>query len=442
MTDPMRRPWIRSELEDAILERAAPYRDADPDTIERAVLRLVGEHERFMDHECVNLYAGTNVLNPRAARFLASSIGSRPSLGVPGDKYETGMRYAEELEIVATDLLRELFRCRFVEFRVPSGSLANLYAFMACTSPGDTILAFSDAAGGHATHHAEGAAGLYGLVVREVPFDAARMDVDLDALREVVRATRPRLIVVGGSLCLFPFDVAGVREIADSVGARVLYDAAHVAGLVAAGAFQRPLAEGAHLMTCSTYKSFGGPPSGLVLTDDPELAQRLDAIAYPGLTANFDLARTAALIVAALDIREHGEAYAAACQANARGLAEALAARGCPVHHVEGKGFTASHHVALPAHRWGGGTRASRLLEGANILTSGIGLPLAPIAADFNAVRLGTQEITRWGMTPSTMAEVAALMCRVLVDGEVPESVRPDVVALRSRFQELRFVRS
>ena len=278
-----------------------------------------------------------------------------------------------------------------------------------------------------------------------MPYDAARMAVDLAGLREQARALQPKLIVVAGSLCLYPYDVSGVRAIADEVGAYVMYDAAHMSGLIAGGAFQQPLAEGAHLMTTSTYKSLGGPPSGLVLTDDAELAQRLDAIAYPGLTANFDLGKTAALIVAALDLQVYGPAYARACIANAQALAEALAVRGLPVHGAARPGahpFTVSHHVALPAHGWGGGTRASRQLEPANLLTSGIGLPLPEIPGDFNAVRLGTQEITRWGLRPAEMPAVAELLARVLARGEAAEHVRADVVALRQPFQTLHYVRA
>jgi glycine hydroxymethyltransferase len=312
---------------------------------------------------------------------------------------------------------------------------------MACTRPGDRILSFPAAAGGHVTHHAEGAAGLYGLEVHPVPFDGEKMAVDLTALREQVQELKPRLIVLAGSLCLFPYDVGAVREIADEVGAYVMYDAAHMSGLIAGGTFQQPLAEGAHLMTTSTYKSFGGPPVGLVLTDDAGLAQRLDAIAYPGLTANFDLSKTAALILATLDLREHGHAYARTCIANAQALAASLYVRGCPVHAVEGRGFTVSHHIALPAHKWGGGTRTARLLERANLLVSGIGLPLEPVAGDFNGVRLGTQEVTRWGFLPDVMPHVAELICRVLVKGEDPEAVQPEVVALRRGFQNVRFVR-
>jgi glycine hydroxymethyltransferase len=436
------RPWVPAALEESIEQHAVRYRTLNAEQLEDEVHGLLKQHERFMDRECLNLYAGTNTLNPRAAKLLAASVGSRPSLGYPGDKYEMGMQYAEQLEIIATEVLKTLFDCAYVELRVGSGSLANLYAFMACARPGDRILAFPASAAGHVTHHAEGAAGLYGLEIHDVPYDGERMEIDLSALREKVRELKPRLIVVAGSLCLFPYDVAAVRRIADEVDAYVLYDAAHMSGLIASGAFQQPLAEGAHLMTTSTYKSFGGPPAGLVFTNDAALAQRLDAIAYPGLTANFDLSKTAALILAALDLREHGKEYAAMCIRNAQALAAALFSRGCPVHAVAGRGFTVSHHIALPAQQWGGGTKASRRLEKANILVSGIGLPLPPIAGDWNAVRLGTQELTRWGFTPEVMPDVAELMCRVLVKEEEPEKVKGDVVALRKKYQSLHFVRA
>ncbi len=438
---PDRRPWVPSELEETIAAGAARYAALGAGELEAELDDLLARHEQYMDRECLNLYAGTNVMNPRAARRLGHSVGTRPSLGYPGDKYEMGMHHAEQLEIMAMALIREIFACRHAEIRVGSGSLANLYAFMACTRPGDRIMAFSDAAAGHVTHHAAGAAGLYGLEIHDVPFDGARMTIDLDALAIRVRDLQPRLIVVAGSMCLFPYPVAELRRIADEVGAYVMYDAAHMSGLIAGGEFQQPLAEGAHLMTTSTYKSFGGPPSGLVLTDDAGLAERLDAIAFPGLTANFDLGRTAALILAALDLREHGVPYAKACIANAQALATALADEGCPVHGVEGRGFTESHHVAIRAAAFGGGTRACRRLEQANILASGIGLPLPPVEGDFNAIRLGTQEITRFGMTPEEMPLVARLFAEVLLERRPPEQVKPEVIDLRRRFQRLHFVR-
>jgi glycine hydroxymethyltransferase len=302
-------------------------------------------------------------------------------------------------------------------------------------------MAFSAEMGGHATHHAVGAAGLYGLEFHPIPCCAERMDVDLDQLAERARALEPKLIILAGSLCLFPYSVREVRRIADSIGAYVMYDAAHVGGLIAGGHFQRPLEEGADIMTGSTYKSFGGPPSGFVLTNSAALAERLDHIAFPGLTANFDCSRTAAMVVSALDLIEHGSAYAAMCIANAQALARQLESRGCAVHYARGRGHTASHHVALQAARYGGGDTAANRLAKANILTAAIGLPIEAVPGDANGLRLGTQEVTRWGMRPEDMDRVASFLRRVLVDTEDVEKVREDVIAFRSGFQQVHFIR-
>ncbi|HEX6107866.1 MAG TPA: hypothetical protein VFZ02_00535 [Ktedonobacteraceae bacterium] len=137
---------------------------------------------------------------------------------------------------------------------------------------------------------------------------------------------------------------------------------------------------------------------------------------------------------------EFGTEYARTCIANARALAAALAERKAAVHGPPERGYTLSHHVALRAADYGGGTTASRRLERANLLTSGIGLPVAEFSGDYNGLRMGTHEVTRWGILPEDMPMVAELLCRVLVGGEEPESVRADVIDFRGRFQELGFV--
>jgi len=427
-------PWLGAAAR-AFREGNAPRLAAlSTDQLDAELHRLVDEQVEHTDDECLVLYAGTNVPNPRLAALASSTIGSRPNLGHPGAKHNRGMVAAEQLELLAQEAMCRLFGCRYAELRVASGSLSNLYVYLATTKPGDRILAFSDAAAGHPTHHAEGAAGLAGLEVHELPYDAARMDVDVPRLRTVAHELRPALMIVAGSMCLHPYDVRGVREVADEVGAHVLYDAAHMGGLIAGGRFQQPLAEGAHAITGSTYKSFGGPPSGMILTDDTALAGRLDAIAFPGLTANFDLGRQAALALAALDLLEYGAAYADAQIANAQALAAALRERDVRVLDVPGRGPTSSQHVAVPTDDPPGDARR---LEAANILVSEIGIPGG------GALRLGTQELTRRGLEPEGTATVAELMARVLVRGEDPAAVRGDVVALRHGLgSELRFVRA
>ena len=437
MMQPLRRPWVPA-VTDAWYARVIDgTADLDPAGLVMEVERLTTSQEHWTDQECINLNAATNVMNPRAAALLGSTLGARPSLGYPGDKYETGLGPAERIEVLAADLARRLFHAAFVELRVLSGSLANMYAFMALAQPGDPVMVIPESAGGHATHHARGAAGLHGLVVHEIPFDPETMNVDLEGLAQRACEIRPRIIVVGASLVLFPYDLMGVRRVADDVGARVIFDAAHLAGLIAGEVFAQPLEHGADVLTMSTYKTFGGPPGGLVLTNDPGIGRRLDEIAYPGLTANFDMGRVAALAIAEADLLAYARPYARRCVENAQALAAALAAEGFKVMG-EGHGWTQSHHVALDA-RPSGGTRLARQLEPANILATGIPLPLPSVRGDFNGVRLGTQEVTRWGMEAVQMGQIARLLARVVLHGEPTEVIRAEAIALRERFRSVRY---
>jgi glycine hydroxymethyltransferase len=193
-------------------------------------------------------------------------------------------------------------------------------------------------------------------------------------------------------------------------------------------------------MTMSTYKSLGGPASGLLVTNDATLAERLDKIAYPGLTANFDVAKSASLAIALLDWQVHGAAYAAKMIETAHALATSLAAADLPVYAAE-RGFTNSHQFAIEAQRFGGGQTMAKLLRTANVLTCGIGLPLEPVAGDLNGLRFGTPEVVRWGMDTQEMGELAGFIARVLIGGESSEKVAKDVTAFRTRFQSLRYVR-
>jgi glycine hydroxymethyltransferase len=192
-------------------------------------------------------------------------------------------------------------------------------------------------------------------------------------------------------------------------------------------------------MTMSTYKSLGGPAGGLVLTNEPDVAHRLDAIAFPGMTANFDAAKSAALAISLLDWREYGAAYAASMLETAQALAIALLSQGIPVFRPQGIA-TNSHQFAIEAARYGGGQAASRRLRAANILACGIGLPIAAIADDLNGLRLGTPEIVRRGMRPGDMPTLAKLIARAL-QANNPETVAIEVTNFRKSFNELSFIR-
>jgi glycine hydroxymethyltransferase len=432
------RAWVPSLCEDLIQTLATRTASEDAGAIADRIETLASDNRRIHEAECFNLNPATNVMNPRAEALLASGIGSRPSLGYPGDKYEMGLEAIEEIEVIAAELAAEIFGARYAEIRVPSGAIANLYAFMATCRPGDTIIAPPASIGGHVTHHAPGCAGLYGLRILEAPVNPDGYTVDLDGLRAMAQAEQPRLITLGASLNLFEHPVREVRAIADTVGAKLLFDAAHQCGIIAGGAWKNPLKEGAHLMTMSTYKSLGGPAGGLIVTNEADLAERLDAIAFPGMTANFDAAKSAALAITLLDWREHGRAYASQMVAVAQALATALEAEGLPVFTAQGTA-TQSHQFALEAAAFGGGQAASKRLRRAGFLACGIGLPIDPVAGDMNGLRIGTPELVRWGVTPEDTPRMAALIARAL-RGNDPGTLLPEVSQWRQSFNQLHYV--
>jgi glycine hydroxymethyltransferase len=435
----IRRPWVPARSEALVQSIAAATAAARSQATDDELHRLVRDNRRIHDDEGINLNPATNVMNPRAEALLAAGLGSRASLGHPGDKYEMGLQAIERIEVIAAELAAEVFDAKYAEVRAGSGALANLYVFMATCQPGDTIIAPPPSIGGHVTHHAAGAAGLYGVTTVSAPVQADGYTVDVNALRALAHEVQPKLITLGGSLNLFPHPVAAVRGIADEVGAKLMFDAAHLSGMIAGRAWPNPLSQGAHVMTMSTYKSLGGPPGGLVVGVDEALFERIDAIAYPGLTANFDAGKTAALALGLLDWKDHGRDYARAMQATAKALADALAStHGLPVFARE-RGATTSHQLAIEAARWAGGQTAARKLEAARLLACGIGLPITEVPGDVNGLRLGTPEIVRLGFGPEHMGELAALIASAL-DGR-PEPER--VTALRQHVVKgpLRYVR-
>lgn len=440
MTALGRRGWVPKASEDYVLSVAAGVAGQPLDAVAARIAELTQENRAIHERDCVNLNPATNVMNPKAEAALAAGLGARPSLGYPGDKYEMGLEAIEQIEIIAAELAAEVFGARYAEIRVPSGAIANLYAFMVAAKAGDCIIAPPGAIGGHVTHHGAGAAGLYGVVTHPAPVDAVNYTVDLDRLRADARRLRPKLISIGGSLNLFPHPIREIRGIADEVGALVLFDAAHMSGMIAGRAWQQPLEEGAHLMTMSTYKSLGGPPSGLIVTNDAEIAERLDAIAYPGLTANFDAGKSASLAITLLDWKEHGRAYAQMMARTAKALAEALVAHQVPVF-ARDRGMTTSHQFAIEAAGHGGGQAAAKKLRAVNILSCGIGLPLPEVADDVNGLRLGTPEIVRFGMTPADMPELAGYIAEGLGGSRPADAVARDVTEFRGRFRELSFMR-
>jgi glycine hydroxymethyltransferase len=425
-TAPWASPDARARL--ARIEHELP--DDLGAALDRATAAAV-EHARRIEEDALLLYAGGNV--PQAAPAPhAALLSAQPSMGYPGDKYQAGIELLDLVEVAVARAVAGVMGARFAEVRPTSATLANLAVYTALAEPGDTLAVLPDWAGGHLSHHAVGAPGVRGLRVTELPYDTEALDVDLDRLPAMLARERPVLVVVGASLMLRPHRLDAIAEAAHAHGARVLYDASHVAGLIAEGRFQAPLAEGADLMTFSTYKSFGGPAGGAIVGDDEELMERVAGAVYPGLTANYDLARLLPLGAAAVAHGRAQGAYADACTANARRLEAALAGHDLPVLGVR-RGPTRSHHVAVDVRALGGGPQAARRLAGVNLLLSEIGCPAADGPDPRGGIRIGTQTVTRQGLTPADMHDVGAALAAGLLGTRAPEDLRREVAAIRRR---------
>jgi glycine hydroxymethyltransferase len=438
MTALAHRAWVPQACEARVQQIAAPVGASNSDALAARIADLIATNRQIHEQQCFNLNPATNVMNPKAEAALAAGLGSRPSLGYPGDKYEMGLEAIEEIEVIAAELCAEIFAAEFAEIRVGSGALANLYAFMATCKPGDSIIVPPADIGGHVTHHADGAAGLYGVTIHPAPIAANGYTVDLEALRVLAHQVRPKLITIGGSLNLYPHPMADIRAIADEVDAKVLFDAAHQCGIIAGAQWPNPLAQGAHMMTMSTYKSLGGPAGGLIVSSDAGLAKRLDAIAFPGLTANFDAAKSAALAITMLDWRDFGRDYAHTMVTTASALAQALDNAGLPVFACA-EGFTSSHQFAIKAAPYGGGQAASKRLREHGFLACGIGLPLPAVANDMNGLRIGTPELVRWGFKPEHCEQLASLIAAAL-QAKAPAKLAAEVAAWRETFNQLHFM--
>ncbi len=348
------------------------------------------------------------------------------------------------------DLAKRLFRAEFADVRPIAGVTANLSVYTAFTEPGDVMLSLAIPNGGHITYGPKrvgGTAGaVRGLDVEYLPFDAERMNVDVDATRRKVEklaseGRKPKLVVFGGSVFLFPHPVRELSDFLRSMGITVAYDGAHVLGLIAGGEFQDPLREGADVLMGSTHKTLPGPQGGIILSWERH-AERIKSAVFPSNVSNHHLHHVAGKAIALAEMLAFGRDYASQVVRNARRLAEELAARGFKVLG-ESQGYTRSHQVLLDVTRNGGGLSVERRLEASNIIVNRNLLPYdlkeGRSYRDPGGIRIGVQEVTRLGMKEGEMAEIADLIYRAIIKGEPPERVAADVAELRRGFNRVMY---
>jgi len=408
--------------------------------LEKAVQTTVERHNAWRNEECINMHAGKNVMSHKAIQLLASPgwVDNGVS-GNIGSRNATGMRFIDELESLTVALLRKLFGARYVEYRAMSGSVANGIALSALTSPGDTIMVVPRRHYGHYTYAEDGYPRHLGLRVKEIPFTDDGFELDIEAFKARAIELRPSLIVVGTSIYLFPTPLTEMRRIADSMGARIIYDGAHVLGLIAGGQFQDPLSEGAHILVGSTQKTFPGPIGGVLACNDDDIAAQVSRTTS-ALFSNYCNNRVASLAISAAETMRFGREYAARVLSNARAVAEALDSEGLL---VLGKayGYTASHQVILDTKSIGGAKRAVELLERVNIICTRFAL-----SSDYphslknpNGIRLGVSAVSRLGMGSNEMKKIASYIKLAFTYPERAEEVKRDVRDLAARFRTVHY---
>ncbi len=420
-----------------ILEKAnSPKGMAD------AVIAAVQRNEEWRGKRCINLLAPEAPTSPTVRRLLASEIGTRAAEGHIGrvNRWFAGTQYIDEVESLCVELLKKVFRCNYADHRLMGSMLGNMAVYHALVQPGDRVMTASQPFGGHSSNRPDGPAGTRGLEIYDIPYDPDELEVDLDKFAEEAQRIRPRLVVMGMSMTLFPLPVREMASIIAEWGGQFVFDGAHQAGLIAGGQFQDPLAEGAAILTGSAGKTFSGPQSGMIMWNDPSLTKPITEAIFPVLVATHQVNRVAALAVAAAEMLEFGRVYMAQIVKNAQALGQALDSRGIPVLAAH-RGYTRTHQVIANVRQFGGGLEVAHRLAEANIISNKNLIP-GDTPADWDrpsGLRMGTIEVTRLGMMEKDMETIAEFMARVLVNGEDSQSVRRDVEDFRLPMQDFYY---
>jgi len=390
------------------------------------------------------LIASENILSPLCKEMLLSDFHGRYAEGTPGNRYYEGCKFFDNVEIKAVELGRKLFKCSYVDVRPTAGTTANMAVLKALTKPGDNATVLDTANGAHISFGKWGAAGIRGINLISYPFRDDEMNIDVDGAARLIREVKPVVALFGRSVFLFPTPLKELAEAAHEVGAKVVYDAAHVLGLIAAGKFQDPLREGADVMTGSTHKTLPGPQGGVVVSDhkgedeeDKRFLRRLNFGVFPGVTSSYHLHHVAAKAIAFAEHLEFGEAYATQTIKNAQTLAQSLYELGFKVFG-EKHGFTKSHQILVEIGK-GKGKEASKKLEEAGIITNMNMIPGDEDPLNPSGLRLGAQELTRIGMRENEMKHVAELIKKVLIDNKPTNEVKKEVKEFRKDYQKVHY---
>jgi glycine hydroxymethyltransferase len=429
MTHP--RPAI---ADDATLFTAS-LAESDPE-IADVVRRELGRQQNEIE-----LIASENIVSRAVLEAQGSVLTNKYAEGLPGRRYYGGCQFVDVAETLAIERVTRLFGSKFANVQPHSGASANTAAFMALMSPGDTFLGLALPAGGHLTHGSP--VNMSGRWFKPVPYGVRRDDhrIDFDQVAQLARQHRPKVIIAGGSAYPRVLDFRRFRAIADEVGAKLLVDMAHFAGLVAGGVHPSPFPH-AHVVTSTAHKTLRGPRSGFILTNDEELAKKINSAVFPGLQGGPLMHVVAAKAVAFSEaLRPSFKVYAKNVVENAKALAETLRSKGLDI--ISGGTDTHLMLVDLRPKRLTGKV-AEAALGRAHITCNKNGIPFDPEKPMVTSgVRLGTPAGTTRGFGVGEFQEIGELIVEVLdalshkgvdADPSVEAAVREKVKQLVARF--------
>ncbi|WP_246812909.1 glycine hydroxymethyltransferase [Ensifer sp. ENS07] len=358
----------------------------------------------------VLLYAGANLPSEEAIAAYAPGLSAYPAMGPSYFKEQPETDLVSRLEEAVSAAACSLFGAEWAEPRLPSCTIANLAAYHAFTKPGELLLAPAADHGGHFSQRSGGTPELAGLAVEDLPFDTKRCRLDAAAAANMIRFRKPALIMLGRSVMIKPDDVSPVVEAARSVGAKTIFDASHVAGLIAGGQYPNPLSFGVDVLTFSTYKTLPGRPHALTVGRDVADAWRLAEIIEGKLLANYDAGKLPSLLVTLREVREDGLRYARHIVETARVLKRALVREGVEVL-AAGDAELGTHQILIPLAAQIADGDVMAALEKHSILA---GICSDPSMPERRALRIGTQFVARQGYDAEALRSTARSLAKAL----------------------------
>jgi glycine hydroxymethyltransferase len=390
---------------------------------DEAIFSLIALEEK-RQREGLELIASENFVSEQVREAVGSVLTNKYAEGYPGARYYGGCEIVDQVESLAIERAKALFGAAWANVQPHSGSQANMAVYMALMEPGDTLMGMDLAAGGHLTHGSKVnfSGKLYRVVSYGVSPETER--IDLEEVRRLAQEHRPKVIVAGASAYPRLWDFQAFRQIADEVGAYLVVDMAHFAGLVAAGLHPNPIPY-AHAVTSTTHKTLRGPRGGLILSQDPELGKRIDKLIFPGIQGGPLEHVIAGKAVAFFEaLQPEFKQYSRLVVENAKRLAAELAERGYRIV----TGGTDNHLMLVDLRPKGlTGKEAEERLDSVGITVNKNAIPFDPKPPRVTSgIRIGTPAITTRGFTPEEMPLVADLIDRALTQGP-SEALREEV---------------